>query len=219
MSENVRIVVFDLGGVVVRICRSWEEACRRAGIPIREPERFVDDALRQRRKAITAEYMRGKMACEEYFGAISDATDGLYSADEVRQIHDIWLIEDYPGIGGLIERITSTPGLVTACLSNTNHAHWRALTVGESASSAITGLQHRLVSHEMGAVKPDDEIYRGAERMLAAGAEEIIFFDDTEEHVLGARACGWRAEQIDPHADTAPQIERHLDALGIVLDS
>ena len=34
MSERVTLVVFDLGGVVVRICRSWEEACRAAGVTL-----------------------------------------------------------------------------------------------------------------------------------------------------------------------------------------
>lgn len=217
MSSGVRVIVFDLGGVVVRICRSWEEACERAGISVREAERFAEPELRARRKHITAEYMRGRMSCEEYFGSISDATDGLYSADEVRRIHDIWLIDDYPGIGRLIERINATPGMVTACLSNTNHSHWQALTVGPKASRAIPVLRHRLVSHELGVVKPDAEIYRGAEKVLAARAEEIVFFDDTGEHIAGAVACGWRGEEIDPHGDPAAQIERHLRGLDITL--
>ncbi len=219
MGDPVRFVVFDLGGVVVRICRSWEEACARAGIGVREPERFAQPALRERRGTLTNQYMSGHMSCAEYFNAISDATDALYTADEVRRIHDLWLIEEYPGIGDLIRRVNALPGIVTACLSNTNHAHWQALTIGTERSSAIANLGVRLVSHELGAVKPDETIYRAAERALEARAQEIVFFDDTPEHVEGARSCGWHAERIDPLADPAAQIIAHLCALSIDIDS
>lgn len=218
MGAPVRVVVFDLGGVVVRICRSWEEACARAGIDVREPERFAQHMLRERRRELTNAYMSGLMSCSEYFTAIAEATDALYTAEEVRLIHDLWLIEEYPGIGDLIRRVNALPGIVTACLSNTNHAHWQALTIGAQRSPAIADLAVRLVSHELGAVKPDDAIYRGAERALGARAQEIVFFDDTPEHVEGARRCGWHAQQIDPLADTSTQIADHLREMSIALD-
>lgn len=217
MTDAIRHIVFDLGGVVVRICRSWEEACERAGIPVREPERFSSGHLRQKRRSLTDSYMSGHITCDDYFLAIADATETLYSPEEVQRIHDIWLIEDYPRIDLLIRRINATPGLASACLSNTNHSHWRALTSGANASRAISHLGVRLVSHELGAVKPHAEIYRRAERMLEASSAEIVFFDDTAEHVEGARACGWRAERIDHAGDPAGQIEQHLAALGIAL--
>lgn len=217
MTRAIRHIVFDLGGVVVRICRSWEEACERAGIPVREPERFASGHLREKRRTLTDSYMSGHITCDDYFLAIADATEALYSAEEVQRIHDIWLIGDYPGIDLLIRRINATPGMTSACLSNTNHAHWQALISGANASGAISHLGVHLVSHELGAVKPHAEIYRRAERILEASSSEIVFFDDTREHVEGARACGWRAEQIDHAGDPARQIERHLASLGIVI--
>ena len=34
--KTIRLVCFDLGGVIIRICRTWLEACRRAGLPVRD---------------------------------------------------------------------------------------------------------------------------------------------------------------------------------------
>jgi len=38
----------------------------------------------------------------------------------------------------------------------------------------------------------------------------VLFFDDLGINVEAARSCGWRAERIDPGAETAPQIRAHL---------
>lgn len=210
----VRIVCFDLGGVVVRICRTWEEACARAGIDVRDPERFAAPALRELRHRITDDYMAGRMSCAEYWDRIAAATDALYCAADIRAVHRAWTCEDYPGIEALIDRLNATPGITTACLSNTNHTHWELLT-RELPSPAIAKLARTLVSHHMGLTKPDPAIYRAAEAALDAHPHEIAFFDDLPENIDAALACGWRARLIDHSTDTAAQIESHLRELGI----
>lgn len=216
MSAAPRIVAFDLGGVVVRICRTWGEACGRAGIEVREPERFADVELVQARHELADNYMSGKIGCDAFFAGISAATGGLYSPDEIRRIHDVWVIEDEPGVAELIERLNRHDGLVTACLSNTNHAHWRRLIEGAHASPAIALLQRHLVSHEMGAVKPDQAIYAAAEVALDADPEEIAFFDDMEANVIAARERGWRAHLIDYESPTSGQLTERLIGLGVL---
>jgi FMN phosphatase YigB (HAD superfamily) len=216
MPPAPRIIVFDLGGVVVRICRSWGEACERAGIPVREPERFATVELVRARHELADSYMSGKIECDAFFAGISKATGGLYSPDEIRRIHDVWVIEDEPGIGELIDRLNALDSLVTACLSNTNHAHWQKLIEGPEASPAVGRLQRHLVSHEMGAVKPDQAIYVAAEEALGAAPEQIAFFDDMEENVVAARARGWHAHLVDYSQPTAAQIWESLVGMGVV---
>jgi glucose-1-phosphatase len=203
---SARVVVFDLGGVVVRVCRTWEEACARAGVDVREPEWFAAFELRERRSGLSDAYQSGKIACADYFAGIARATDGLYSAEEVERVHRAWIAEDYPGIEGVIDELNER-GVVTACLSNTNRAHWDDLRRGSRACAAIA---RPLVSHELGAVKPDDAIYRLAERELGVSPSELLFFDDLEPNVDAARRLGWSSERIDHEGDTASQVRAHL---------
>ena len=86
----------------------------------------------------------------------------LYSPAEIKRIHHAWLLEEYSGVAATIDRIHAA-GVATAALSNTNHAHW----VRMNEFPAVTKLQRRLASHELRLAKPDDAIYREAERHLA----------------------------------------------------
>ncbi len=210
------LILFDLGGVLVRICRTWEEACVYAGVEARDAVRFRDPALAARRKHFHNLHQTGAIACKPYFAAIAESTAGLYTADEVRRIHNAWTLDDYPGVADLIKRLRAA-GVRTACLSNTNHSHWTILNQGDgpkrAPSSAVVWLDVRLASHIMGLAKPDDAIYRAAEESLGVSAGDIVFFDDLAENIAAARARGWRAHQIDHTGDTTAQIESHL-ALG-----
>lgn len=223
-ATPLRAVLLDLGGVVVRICRTWEEACGIAGIPVREPERFHRPDLTERRRRIVDLYQTGRIDCAAFWRGVADATDGLYSPGEVRRVHLAWTRDDYPGVASLVERLSAFPGLVTGCLSNTNHAHWVILREGGPdagghfpPSPAIAHLHRHLVSHHMNAAKPHAEIYAKAESELGLPGESIAFFDDLEENVHAARARGWHAVHIDHRANTAEQIALALRILGIDL--
>lgn len=212
------VVVFDLGGVLVRICRTWEEACARAGIEVREINRFREPSLAARRRYFHGLHQTGQLSCKAYFAAIAEASGGLYSADEVRRIHNSWTSGDYPGVESVIQRLR-TSGHRTACLSNTNHSHWVILTSGDGAgieaSRALRSLDVRLASHLMGLAKPDEAIYAAAEEALGVPASRVVFFDDLHENIDAARARGWGAHLIDHQGDTAAQIHAHLTSIGV----
>ncbi len=210
---SVRVVVFDLGGVVVRVCRTWAQACAQAGVDVRSPERLAEYELRERRSSLSDGYQSGAIACDAYFGGVSEAIEGLYSPEEVERVHRAWVMEDYPGIQRVIEGLNGA-GVMTACLSNTNKSHWDGLL---GASPACAAISRPLVSHELGAVKPDERIYRLAEEQLGAAPEELVFFDDLEPNVVGAQRAGWRAHRIDHAGDSAQQVIGHLSELGIRL--
>jgi glucose-1-phosphatase len=218
MSDR-RVVLLDLGGVVVRICRTWEEACARAGVTPRDPELFHRDDLTQRRRHIVEQYQTGRIECEVFYTAISDASAGLYTPDEVRRVHHAWTLEDYPGVAALITRLTSTHRVTVGCLSNTNHAHWVILRDGGGAfppSPAIEAMHRHLVSHHLRASKPGEEIYRKAEQEMGASPEQIVFFDDLSENIDAAKRRGWDGVVIDHTGDTAHQIETALRERRII---
>lgn len=218
--SGVRVVCFDLGGVIVRICRSWEEACARAGVDVRAAcERDnTDDLLRMKADAVRA-YQSGAMACDVYFETIARSTGDRYDAQEVCRIHKAWICDDYQGVEAMVLALREQSHVTTACLSNTNHSHWRILTQGEGAdhpaSATVNHIERHLVSHQLGFVKPDEVLYECAQETLGARAGEIVFFDDTRENIDAALRLGWRAFEIDHRGDTAAQMRGHLMDLGI----
>ncbi len=217
--SDIKVVCFDLGGVVVRIARSWAEACSAAGVELRNPEAFNGPDMQSGRRELSDDYQLGRIDCRSYFQRIADSSNGLYRPGEVEAVHRAWVFDPYPGVDGLIERLNGISGLHTACLSNTNHCHWQDLLrteAGRPAVPAIHALRTRLVSHELGAVKPDARIYALAEERLGAQAHEIVFFDDLAENVEAASRRGWVARQIDHSGDTAAQMREHLRALGVL---
>jgi FMN phosphatase YigB (HAD superfamily) len=93
-----------------------------------------------------------------------------------------------PVLAGL-ERIGCPFGI----LSNTCAVHWEHLLAGGWAP--LTGAVSRIVlSHEVGAMKPDRRIYAAAAAAAGVAPERIFFTDDLPQHVAGARAAGWDAE-------------------------
>jgi putative hydrolase of the HAD superfamily len=202
-SSPVRLVCFDLGGVVIRICRSWNEACVAAGMPVRETELWQQTQPNRLREV--AQFQTGRIDGPTFAARLSEQVAGLYSPAEVLNVHHAWMLDEYSGIGELIDRVHDA-GLDTAALSNTSHDHWVRIV----GYPAVKRLGHLLASHLLGLHKPDPMIFRALEQQLGYRAREIIFFDDTQENVIAADGVGWRAHLIDPEADTAQQIEAIL---------
>jgi len=48
-----------------------------------------------------------------------------------------------------------------------------------------------ILSHKIGAVKPEEKIYHAVEKSSGSPAEEHIFIDDIEEYVNAAKSLGW----------------------------
>lgn len=209
---TVRLVCFDLGGVVVRLCRSWEEGCLQAGVPIRE--RGISPEQEERRRRAVDAYQRGDLDCPAFFSTIAETFNGAYTPEEVRRVHDAWIIREYEGAGELVDELHAA-GVATACLSNTNAGHWRFL----QEWPAVAALQARHASHLMRLIKPDERIFRAFERAASVSGGEILFFEDTRANAEAARAAGWRAEVVDPGEETVPQMRVHLEAHRVTLGS
>jgi len=219
MSSCLKIIVFDLGGVIVRICRTWDEACKLAGVPVREG--WDDPAARVKRKELNKLYQEGRIDCDTFFRGIAGTVSGLYTADEVRRVHNAWTLEEYPGTGALIDDIHAA-GFATGVLSNTNRTHWQRLAppAHQPAIEYPTPrrVRHLHASHLMQLTKPDVAIYhdfarrsgfRPGECGTGAGSE-ILFFDDLEENVAGAMQAGWMAHRVDFAGDTVRQMRAVL---------
>ena len=81
-GSKVKLVCFDLGGVVIRICRSWREGCAAAGLDLRGDDESLFNGTDgwYARRDLTDLYQTGRITTEEFAQRFSGAQDS----------HHIW---------------------------------------------------------------------------------------------------------------------------------
>ena len=207
----VKAVCFDFGGVLVRIARTWEEACSRAGV---EPEMAAKSrADMMRSVGPAADLQSGMIDFDEFIERTHRNQAGAPDRPQLREIHAHWLIEEFSGMKQIVEAL-NTLGIHTASLSNTDAQHWKTLR----EMGSISSLKSQILSFEVGFRKPAPEIYHAAEDLLDMSGSSILFLDDLQENVEAALRCGWHAFQIDPHESIPDQVRLALPTQGVELD-
>lgn len=100
------------------------------------------------------------------------------------------------------------PRFKLGCCSNTSGPHWDEIR----RSVPVTDLfGPRILSFEVGSMKPDQRIYRDLIKACAVDAEQIVFIDDNQQNVDSAVATGIKALLFT----SVPKLKSDLHALGI----
>lgn len=202
--------MFDLGGVLVRIARTWAEASRAAGI---DPAGREDPLPRDAREPWVHAYETGAIDRRAFVDGLVGAMGGAYAPDEVLRIHDAWLFGEYEGLHRVFDALDAA-GVPSAVLSNTNEAHWAVMFPGGAGPwryPTLRRVRHPHASHVLRARKPDVASFRAVEASTGVRGERVVFFDDLADNVRGARRAGWTAHLVDPAGDPAAQVLRRLD--------
>ncbi len=211
-AEDIRIVVFDLGGVIVHNVDSWEMAIERAEC---QPDPFSqDEVFRSEWSRLASELRIGAISPRTYYEGVSRASAGQYSPADVIRIHSSFMIDQYPGVSELIDELHGI-GVETGALSDTNAPHWHDLMNSERFST-VRKLRRPHASHLLGYAKPDAEIYREFERKTGYYGSDILFVDDRPGNVAGAQKLGWHADLIDPGENNAAQLRECFIEHGIL---
>lgn len=114
-----------------------------------------------------------------------------------------------PGARELLDALR--PRYRLAALSNSNAVHWDRNT----SDLGVTGLfDAAFSSHQLGCHKPDPAIYREALALLGVSAERVVFFDDVENNVAGAKAEGITAFQVAGVEQLTACLRKH----GLLVD-
>ena len=101
-----------------------------------------------------------------------------------------WVPGPQDGAAELL-RETKASGVQTACLSNTNEAHWSA---DNGLATFVEQFDHRFLSFEIGHVKPDPSAFIHVVAELKCYSADVLFLDDVQVNVDAARAFGLDAE-------------------------
>ena len=197
----IRNVVFDIGGVLVRLrYQPFIEYLAGAGIDMTNLPNWLE-------QVDLAAHERGEIGGDELLGRIAAMARRPLDPVELRSR---WLDmfdrahEMFDLAAGLKEQYR------VFLLSNIGDLHWAHL----NAQYGFDGLTHGVVaSFRVGAIKPSAAIYRETERMFGLEPAATVFIDDLPPNVAGAQACGWQAIH---HRDAA-ETRRQLRALGVRL--
>ncbi|MBM4111655.1 MAG: HAD-IA family hydrolase [Phycisphaerae bacterium] len=212
-DRAIDAVMFDLGGVLVRIRREWTAQC--ASIGIVPTPRSLELVARTARSTALDAWQRGDRSLESCAELWASTLEPGTPSSIGRALLESIVEAPYEGTVELIEELNGL-GIVTGCLSNTNGLHWERMM---REFAALRRFHHRLASHELLLAKPEPAMYAHAASVLGVPADRILLFDDLAENCEGARAAGWLACQIDHEGNTANQMRAHLMQLGIPLRS
>jgi FMN phosphatase YigB (HAD superfamily) len=203
-STNINALLFDLGGVLIEIdferaLQSWSQSSQ---LPLTEiTRRFSMDEPYRRHEM-------GEITASEYFAHLRQLLELEATNDEIEQgWNDIFVGEIAATIDCIASVQTSLPCYL---FSNTNPTHQAFWT--RAFPAAIDPFQQIFVSSEMGLRKPDLAAFEAIGAATGFRLDEILFFDDTEENVIGARLAGMRAILVNSHAD----IEAALTDIGVL---
>jgi epoxide hydrolase-like predicted phosphatase len=190
---KVEAVVFDLGGVLLEVdfgevFAAWG---RSAGIPAATlRQRFrLDEAYEQ--------HERGEIDATAYFATLRESLSLDLTDEQFAQGWMECVRGEIPGVAGLIAQFESR--LPIYVFSNSNVAHY--LDWGPRYRGLLQSFRRVFLSFEMGLRKPEARAFEFIAAEIGVSLPNILFFDDTEENVLGARALGMQAVHVHGNED------------------
>lgn len=211
---DVKLICFDLGRVLLRLCDGWQHALEQAGhggLTLAELDagaRAVIGEAVCRLEVNDHDLASFAAACAPVLGVAPPVVEAITSA---------YILGPYPGALELLDALAAS-GVQTACLSNTNAHHWDLVADPTAAQHLpLDRLTFRFASHLIGARKPDEAAYAAVEAETGVPPSDIVFFDDLAGNVTAAERRGWRAHHVAHPGDPIAQIRERLRAYGLAL--
>lgn len=192
-------IIFDIGNVLLNY--DWMIPARKLG----DETGIAAEEIYRRFKTEPAvlDFSEGRSNGQQFTEDVSRILSHRFEQNHLRHILEdmFWEIE---GMAELVQRLK--PHYPLMLLSNTNPWHWQWEL---EHFPVLSEFENIILSFEAGCSKPDRRIFELA--LSKAGDDRpVVFFDDMEDYVVGARAAGLTAFQFT----SAVQAETELRRLG-----
>ncbi len=195
------LVLFDLGGVLIELSGvgAMQEL---AGIA-------SEDELWERWLSCpwVRAFERGECTAEEFAAGMVEEWNLSVAPEEFLAAFRVWPVGPMPGAEALVAEVGAV--VAVGCLSNTNSLHTEDQF---SRWGIFATFEPRFLSHELGVLKPDRELFERVAELAAIAPARILFLDDNLINVEGARAAGFAAE----HTRGVDEARAALVARGVL---
>jgi len=184
---KISAIVFDLGNVLIPF--DYDIILNKlngikSGLGNRFAERYKNNY------SVHRKFETWELSDDEFLNIMMEWTENTLSKGEFCELYsDIFVVNN--DVASLLPKLKKNYKMVL--LSNTNSIHQK---YGWENYDFLKYFDKLILSHEVGAVKPDTKIYNAVEEFTNLPSAEHLFIDDVEEYVNGAKNVGWNAVQF-----------------------
>ena len=199
----IKNLIFDFGGVLINLDKeAVPDAVIAMGSSPADPD-LID---------LSNRYEKGLITTDHFLQAASQHLNLL----ELSGLKELWnrTILDFPDHRlSYLEDLKGTGAFRMFLLSNTNELHM------ESVRQKMGALRYQrfqncfdgfYLSYEMGMRKPEPEIFQEILRKHVLHADETLFIDDTEEHILSAASLGLHTWNLIPESEDITELTKMI---------
>ena len=203
MADQIRAVIFDFGGVLVRtenerLRRDWEQ---KLNITQGELANLIFES------DISVKATLGLATESAIWENLAKKLD--IDSDKLAELRsDFWKNDNLDEI--LVQYVLSLRDRYTTCILSNAWTDARRLFIDIFHLDRV--FDKMFISAEIGLAKPDQRIYEYVASALKIRTGEIIFVDDNSENIAGANNAGMHAIQF---FETRKLLEELQTLLGI----
>ncbi|MBD3243507.1 MAG: HAD-IA family hydrolase [Chitinivibrionales bacterium] len=203
MPPPPQVILFDLGGVLIElagVARMLEMTGNRWS---------VEELWRLwLHSPVVRAYETGSIDTAEFGREVVREFGIDISPEQYLAEFTLWARAPYDGAHDLLRSLATRCRL--AALSNTNDIHWQRI---EREMGLLEMFERCFASHLTGMLKPDAGAYRNVCDSMGVAADRVVFVDDNDINVAGARAVGMAAYRVQGFTQ-ARALFRRLGLLG-----
>lgn len=210
MEKNISTIIFDFGNVLIDldIPGFQDQIQDLLGLPTEEEKQMIDEVMDS--------YECGLISNEFFINRIIKLSRKPVHARDIIQCWNSMLVGIKPDTLKTLQNLRLH--YKTYILSNTNQLHIEWVHKHLKDKYGIDEFEKEYLhgafySHEMKMAKPDPEIYKEVQSTIDVPPDQIVFIDDLEENVVGARNAGWRSTVHKPGSSITKTLQPYITQL------
>jgi putative hydrolase of the HAD superfamily len=199
----IKVICFDLGKVIVDFdyAVAIRELMKATSLSLAEVTAVLSN------NSFINEYETGKISTVEFFRLVSHRLRLEVPLETFKQLWGNMFLPQPLLSESFLQSLKKRYRLIL--LSNTNEIHFEFV---EERYPILGHIEERVLSYQVGCMKPDEKIYHTAVAKADVAPEEILFTDDRQENIDAARAIGIQAIQFQSEG----QLKRDMKLLGVL---
>jgi len=183
--EGIKNIIFDLGGVILNIdYQITVEAFKKLGI-----DDFEEIFSQYKQSTLSDDFETGRITELEFYEGIKTISGKDFTFEEYKNAWNALLLDLPKERINILKKLSKKYRLFL--FSNTNETHYKEF-VTKVESDFNTIFEKTYYSHQFGKRKPDSDSFLSILKENNLIIEEILFVDDSIQHIESANLLGIR---------------------------